>query len=208
MDKTAIENQECGIRHRFQVVYRDRTPNPYPERMEQLLRWCRVFDEEGLAPVVGGASAGNLSFRTPPGFVITPSRSRLKNDLPWTRLVEVVRADWLAYTLHVLGPSVPSSDSFLHERIYARRRDVEAVFHGHDDLVLRHADRLARELPIIVTAECRTFGTNDDATATALELSTGSYIIRKGHGFVAVGRTLDEAGEWALRVHHHARRFG
>ena len=202
------QNQECGVRHRFAVVHRDRVPNAYPERMAELIRWCQVFDEEGLAPVAGGASAGNLSFRTPGGFVITPSRSRLKSDLKWSSLVEVVRADWCGFALHVLGPSVPSSDSFLHEEIYARRVDVQAVFHGHDDLVLGHADRLARALPIVVTAESRLFGTIQDARETARELGPSNYIIRKGHGFVAVGRSMQEAGEWAVDVHRRAAALG
>lgn len=200
-------NRECGVRHRFGVRHRDRVPTAWPERMDSLLRWCAVFDSEGMAPVEGGASAGNLSFRTPAGFVITPTRSRLKSGMDWKALVEVVRADHAAYEMHVLGAGAPSSDSFLHERIYALRPDVEAVFHGHDEAVLRHADRLGREFPIAVTAESRLFGTAEDATATAEELGLRPYIIRKGHGFVAVGRTLDQAGELAVRIHRRAREL-
>ena len=198
------ENQECGIRHRFKVLHRDRTPNRYPQQTERLLHWCRIFDEEGLAPLAGGASAGNLSFRTPNGFVITPSRTRLKAGLEWTYLNEVVRSDYRSFTLHVLGPSVPSSDSFLHDRIYALRTDVQVVFHGHDDLVLDHAQQLARELPVVVTEEARVFGTVEDAEETARDLGSSDYIIRLGHGFVAVGRMADTAGELALRVHRRA----
>lgn len=198
-------NRECGIRHKFQVVHRDRVPNAHPALMERLLHWCRVFDEEGMAPVEGGASAGNLSFRTPAGFVITPTRSRLKSGMDWRSLVEVVRSDWRDYAVHVLGATPPSSDSFLHERIYALRPDVLAVFHGHDGLVLRHAAALAREFPMALTAESRLFGTRDDAADTARELGAHAYIIRLGHGFVSVGRTLEEAGELAVKVHRRAR---
>jgi ribulose-5-phosphate 4-epimerase/fuculose-1-phosphate aldolase len=201
-------NRECGIRHKFAVRHRDHAPTAYPVEMERLLHWCAVFDQEGLAPLEGGASAGNLSFRTPAGFVITPTRSRLKAGLDWRHLVEVVRAEWGPYTLHVLGDRAPSSDSFLHERIYSHRPDVLAVFHGHDEAVLRHADRLAREFPIAVTAESRLFGTRGDAEETARELAGLSYIIRKGHGFVSVGRSLDAAGEQAVRIHRRAVELG
>lgn len=197
-------NRECGIRHKFVVKHRDRLPNVYPEAMDRLIHWCSIFDAEGMAPVEGGASAGNLSFRTPPGFIITPTRSRLKTGLDWKTFVEVVRTEWHDYVIHVLGTQAPSSDSFLHERIYAARSDVMAVFHGHDELVLRHADQLAREFPMALTAEARLFGTKDDAADTAVELGSHTYIIRKGHGFVAVGRTLDQAGELAVKIHRRA----
>ena len=200
----AIENQECGIRHRFDVHHRDRTPNFYPGETERFVYWCQVFDEEGMAPMLGGSSAGNLSFRTPNGFMITPSRSKLKTGLKWTDLIEVVRCDYRDFVIHVLGNGVPSSDSFLHDRVYAMRPDVQAVFHGHDDLVLKHAEQLAREFPIVLTGEARIFGTLDDAQETADELGGAEYIIRLGHGFVSVARDQDLAGKLAVAIHRRA----
>lgn len=202
------DNRECGVRHKFTVRTRDLLPNLYPGDDARLSHWCGQFAAEGLAPVEGGASAGNLSFRTPRGFVITASRSLLKSGLSWRDFVEVVREDWDAYEMHVLGDRVPSSDAFLHGRIYAVRSDVNAVFHGHDDLVLAHADALARELPIVSTDEAMLFGTREDAMETARALGKADYIIRKGHGFVSVGRTLDHAGERALAVHRRAHQIG
>jgi len=153
-----------------------------------------------MAPVEGGASAGNLSFRTRDGFVVTATRTRLKAALSWHLLVEVVRANWLDYELHYLGADPPSSDSFLHERIYRARPDVRAVFHGHDPVVLAAADRIGvavsvREIP---------FGTREDAQETALELGQSGTLVRRGHGFLSVGATLDEAGERALDLHRRA----
>ncbi|MAG56814.1 MAG: hypothetical protein CMJ83_11025 [Planctomycetes bacterium] len=198
------ENRECGVRHKFAVKHRDRVANRYPELTRQLIHWCQVFDEEGLAPIEGGASAGNLSFRTASGFVITPTRSRLKANLDWRAFVEVVRSDWRDFEVHVLGERTPSSDAFLHERIYALRPDVLCVFHGHADLILRHADALALEFPMAVTGEARVFGTADDAADTAVELGSANYCVRRGHGFVSTGRTLDEAGQLAVKVHQRA----
>lgn len=196
---------ESGIRHRFRVIFRDHHPNHYPAEMERLLAWCKIFDEDGLAPVEGGASAGNLSFRTPGGFVITPTRSQLKSGLSWRHLVEIVRADWLAYEVHVLGERAPSSDTFLHERIYALRPDVAAVFHGHDGLILRHGAILAKEDPSLKLTECaRAFGTKEDAMETARDLGSADAIIRLGHGFVTVGRTQEHAGERARSLRRRA----
>lgn len=200
--KVDPENRECGLRTKYVLKRRDQSANYYPATAD-LIRWCKIFDEEGLAPVEGGASAGNLSFRTPGGYVITPTRSRLKANLDWRQFVEVVREDLAAFEIHVLGERAPSSDAFLHGRIYAARPDVAAVFHGHDELVLRHADRVAREFDAAVTPSATLFGTRIDAEETAQALGQKAYIIRKGHGFAAVGRTMDAAGELALKV----RRF-
>ncbi len=202
-DATASENRECGVRHRFAVRTRDLRPNYYPDDAAKLVEWCAAFDLEGLAPVLGGASAGNLSFRTAAGYVITPTRSRLKSGLDWRTLVEVVREDLRAFEIHVLGDRAPSSDSFLHGPIYAARPDVKAVFHGHDDLVLKHADAISRRFDAAVTPEATLFGTLRDAEETARALGSKNYVVRKGHGFVAVGRTLDDAGRLAVEV----RRF-
>lgn len=200
---TSPENRECGTRFKFLPVQRDRKPNRYA-RTERFLYWCNAFDEAGMAPMEGGASAGNLSFRTPAGFVITPTRARLKAGMGWESLVEVVRSDWHGYALHYLGERPPSSDSFLHGKIFAVRPDVEAVFHGHDDSVLRHAGRLAEEFDIACPPREIAFGTREDAEETATALGGKGYLIRKGHGFVAVGRTLDEAGQLAIRIHRRA----
>lgn len=202
MEVTA-DNRECGIRYKFRPVFRDRRPRRYAE-MDGLIRWCGVFDAEGMAPVEGGASAGNLSFRTPAGFVITPTRSRLKSGLEWWALVEVVRSNWLDFEIHSLGVEPPSSDAFLHDRIYVARPDVGAVFHGHDAVVLAQEAALAREFPIATTPAETLFGTREDAIETVRALGAAPYIIRKGHGFLSAGATMDAAGELAVKVHRRA----
>jgi ribulose-5-phosphate 4-epimerase/fuculose-1-phosphate aldolase len=194
---------ECGIRIKYRPVQRDRRPHRH-EGMEELARWCRTFDEEGMAPVEGGASAGNLSFRTLTGFVITPTRTHLKSELSWDRFAEVVRSNWLDYEVHYLGTAPPSSDVFLHDRIYRARPDVQAVFHGHDDVVLAQAGTLGREFDIVVTPREIEFGTREDAEETARTLGARDYLIRRGHGFLSVGRTMAEAGERAVKIHRRA----
>ena len=203
---TLGHNRECGVRVKFQFTVRDGRPNRYPQ-MDRLAHWCAVFDREGMAPVEGGASAGNLSFRTPGGFVITATRTNLKADIPWDRFVEVVRSNWRDYEVHYLGAAPPSSDAFLHDRIYVARDDVEAVFHGHDEVVLAQAERLATEFDIVFTPVETLFGTREDAALTVAALGGHDYIIRKGHGFVSVGRTLEEAGERAVTIHRRAAEF-
>jgi ribulose-5-phosphate 4-epimerase/fuculose-1-phosphate aldolase len=192
-------------------VQRDTYIAPGPA-LEDLARWCTIFDEEGLAPEEGGASAGNLSYRTTSGFVITPTRSRLKANLGSDDFVEVVRLELLGgedFRVHFLGGGkalerMPSSDAPMHHMIYVARTDVAAVLHGHDYAVLKHADRLG----VVVTPQETQFGTLQDARATVAALGQADYVVRRGHGFVAVGRTIEIAGRRALEVHRRALALG
>jgi ribulose-5-phosphate 4-epimerase/fuculose-1-phosphate aldolase len=199
---------EAGVRHRYQPVQRD-TYLLHGALIDELARWCEVFHAEGLAPEEGGASAGNLSFRTTAGFVITPTRSKLKAGLSSDDFVEVVRLEIQGdeqFRVHFLGggarqEKMPSSDAPMHHLIYAHRPDVVAVFHGHDPYVLAAADRLG----VAVTPQETQFGTLADARETVRSLGQHDYLVRRGHGFVAVGRTLERAGKLALDVHRRAK---
>lgn len=197
---------EGGVRVKFRAVELDTRPIRRPG-MKVLARWCAAFDRHGLAPVEDGASAGNLSFRVLGGFVITATRTRLKRAIPWHSFVDVSWWDWGRWSIGYMGGAPPSSDSFLHAAIYEKRPDVGAVFHGHDPVILKAAPRLARQWPIAFTPRERLFGTRVDARETARALGARDYLIRKGHGFVAVGRTPDEAGELALEMRRRALRL-
>lgn len=200
----------AGKRHLFEPVQRDDRVD-WGRHMDKLLVWCRRFGEEGMAPEAGGASLGNLSVRTPRGFVITPSRTQLKTELPWSHLIEVVRVEIVSrkheeFKIHYLGggaasePRVPSSDALLHHCVYSARPDVLAVFHGHDEAILAVDDQLG----VPVTTEPVPFGTIEDAFGVVETLGTASAVIRRDHGFVTVGRTLDQAGRLALDLHQRA----
>lgn len=199
---------EEGVRHRYEPVQRDSLLLAGPA-LEELARWCELFDREGLVPVEGGASSGNLSYRTTAGFVITPTRARLKAGLGSSDFLEVVRVEVTGperFRVHFLGGGsalMPSSDVPMHHRIYCRRTDVNAVLHGHDPAVLEACDRLG----VPVTPQHTQFGTLEDAEATVEALGDHPYVVRRGHGFVAVGRTIERAGALALELHREAKRI-
>lgn len=194
-------------RYRFEPVLRDERVTPYPE-IPRLATWCAAFDREGLTPEEDGASAGNLSFRTVAGFVITASRTRTKTGLSADDLVEVVRVDLRDTDVGVIhyfaaGGRVPSSDTMMHHMIYAARTDVTAVFHGHDPFVLAAGEALG----VPVTGRDTAYGSIDDAIECAESLGQHDYIIRRNHGFVAVGRTMDHAGKVAIAIGRRAREI-
>ena len=193
------------IRYLFEPVARDSWVS-WHALSEQLCAWGRRLDEAGLTPEAGGASLGNLSFRTTQGMVITPSRTRLKSGLSPRDLVEVVRIENVpeAFKVHYLGDRPPSSDSLLHWLIYAARPDVVAVFHGHDDVMLAAGERLG----IPYSIDELPFGTVEDAHSTVAGLGAADAVLRQGHGFVTVGRDLDRAGRLALELHQRAQELG
>jgi len=205
-----LDDDESGKRHRFETHQRDKRIDQHPQ-LQGLADWCERFDEQGLTPVEGGASAGNLSFRTTAGFVITPTRSRLKAGLSADHFLEVVRVELLGahdFRVHFLGGGqppreggrIPSSDTLMHHLIYCARPDVQAVFHGHDAMVLARQELLG----VPVTGRATQFGTVEDARETVRCLADEDYMIRREHGFLSVGRTMRHAGELALRIHHRA----
>ncbi len=205
-----VDDHEQGIRHKYIPRQRDRDIDHHPD-LAELARWCETFDQHGLTPIEGGASAGNLSFRTTRGFVITPTRSRLKAGLQRDHFLEVVRVEILDhhnFRVHYLGGlqppveggRIPSSDTLMHHLIYCARPDAHAVFHGHDAIVLARQGLLG----VPVTGRETLFGTVEDARQTVAQLGHDDYIIRREHGFVSVGRTMQHAGELAVEIHRQA----
>ncbi len=142
-------------------------------------------------------------------FVVTASRTTSKRALSADDFVEVVRVEILGTERGVVhycarGGLVPSSDSLMHHLIYAARPDVMAVFHGHDPWVLAAGEALG----VPITGSETAYGSLEDGRETARELAHHDYIVRRNHGFVAVGRTADHAGRLAIEVHRRARELG
>ena len=173
---------------RFRTRFATREP-PRDEWIPELARWCRRFAALGLAP----EGAGNLSFRSSRGFVV----SRTAADLGRVGLrdfVEVLGADLERREVVVAGAFEPSSESLMHAAVYGARPGVNAVFHGHSDDLLQAAIRLG----IPVTAHERPYGTPGLAAEVVTVLARGATVlVLRGHGFVSVGATMAEAGRRA-----------
>jgi len=174
---------------------------PDDERINQLIYWSKRFDKLGLVP----NSAGNLSFRTKEGFVITSTGINLgaieKEELVEVLKVEVGKSQILVYTK---GQAIPSKESLLHSEIYALRTEINAVFHAHDQLVLEFTDELnmpctEREQPRgsyeLVKEVNKLLGLRKDV----------KYFVLKNHGIISMGETLEEAGRLAESMNKMAR---
>jgi len=186
---------------KFKVVFLSNYV-PKLKKIDELIEWCKIFDNTGLAPRYGKRSSGNLSFRVKEGFVITAA-GKCFDDIDYEDFVMVRKCDIDTKTIYVLGKKRPSSETFMHHLIYNKREDVNAVFHGHDELVLEKSETLG--LPI--TMKELPYGTLELAKEVERCLDKNNYIVIRNHGFVSLGRSMKEAGELAISVHHKSLKL-
>jgi ribulose-5-phosphate 4-epimerase/fuculose-1-phosphate aldolase len=180
---------------------------PDDERISQLSGWCLRFNHSGLTPQLEGAgrSLGNLSFRlcpNDPAFVITASTLSSKQSLTPDDFVTVLQSDPERKTVYAAGARDPSSESMMHFEIYKRRGDVGAIFHGHDREITAHASLL--DWPQTEKEEAS--GTPELLAQVMKILCDDNFLVMKNHGFLSLGRTMDEAGNLALRIQRELSR--
>jgi len=167
---------------------------PSDARIDELKEWCERFQKAGLTPEFEGNYTGNLSFRSKEGFVITASGLKSKQNLSNDCFVHVKSYDRQGNTVYAEGRKQPSSESVMHYLIYETRREVNAVFHGHNKAIIMNAEKLG----FPVTEREHEPGTIALAEEALKALDNKNLVVLKNHGFVSVGDTMEEAGELAL----------
>ena len=175
---------EVYVGTKFRTLMAGHEP-PGDERLPELAGWCHRFAQLGLT--AGGA--GNLSIRSARGFLISRTAADLSAITP-ADFVEVVNVDFARAEVVASGAYEPSSESLMHAAIYGARPDVNAVFHGHADELLRAAPRLG----IAVTEREQPYGTPELAAEVQKLLAGNDFFALRGHGLVSLGRTMAEAG--------------
>jgi len=183
-----------GVKFRTEMVGSEIPDDP---RLPNLKRWCKLFDDQGLAPPYDGGSYGNLSFRTeegPASFIITASNSGLGDSNDDDRFVAVPRIDLEKGIVYARGTRKPSSESMVHFAIYSRRPNVNAIFHGHCEIISAYAEKAH----ISVTRREEQYGTTA-IVDRVLEVLGERYIVEmRNHGFIALGANMDDAGRKTL----------
>jgi ribulose-5-phosphate 4-epimerase/fuculose-1-phosphate aldolase len=169
--------------------------------LPELQKWCVIFDKKNLAPHYQGGSHGNLSFRTFPGgeaFIITAAKSSLKESTTSELFLEVTRVEPeknLVYASGALNKE-PSSEAMLHDSIYKRKPEIMAILHGHCKEITSNADKAG----IVTTREFVESGTLKIIESVMEVLDDHLFIEIKDHGFLSLGKTIEEAGELALQM--------
>lgn len=181
---------------------------PSGEVRQEIVEVSRALDAAGLMP----NKSGNVSCRTPDGFLITPSGVPYAEVTP-ALLVEL-RLD--ATQEPVAGPR-PSSEWRMHRAIYAARPEVQAIVHTHSP----RATALAcagRGLPafhyMIALAggdvRCMpysTFGTDELAGHAVRGLGGRRAVLLANHGVVTIGATPRRALAVAVEVENMAGQY-
>ncbi len=176
---------------------------------EEIVGAARALDALGFMP----GKSGNVSCRTPGGFLITPSGLPYAGMGPGD-LVEVA-ADGA-----VLDGARrrPSSEWRLHAAVYAARPEAAAVVHTHSPMAT--ALSCAREgIPPfhymialaggtdVRCAPYATFGTEALAANCVAALKGRRAALLANHGVVAFGASLAAARALAEEVENLARQY-
>ena len=185
----------------FETVLIDRTV-PRDPCIAQLIWWAARLSELGFTPSYGPGDHGNLSCRTPTGLLVT-ARHTAKAALRPEQFVDVVDVTQFdgRITVHARGVALPSTDVWLHWRVYDLRPDIHAILHGHDSAALAQAAAL--HLPVTTTSgKTPSMAIVDDVCKL---VAAHNYLLMRDHGFVALGQSIDEAGELVRKVNGLAR---
>lgn len=169
---------------------------PSDRRLAALNRWAYLFSQLGLTPIHADGAYGNQSFRTgPASFVITRSGMTPTEQLTVENYSHIAGFEPSTGTFLTEGGAIPSSESLLHNALYKVLPDINAILHGHSQLL----NSYAAALDIPVTRKFFPYGTAELAES-AVELMDGTlrFFILKDHGFVALGEDIDGAGKLTL----------
>jgi ribulose-5-phosphate 4-epimerase/fuculose-1-phosphate aldolase len=184
---------EIYVGTKFRTVFVEKSPisdTNLAHRVRKLIEWARKMSALGLAP----DGSGNVSARTADGFIVSKTAGNLGNLLP-EDFVEVREADMEGLVLRVVGLFEPSSESLMHAGIYAARANVGAILHGHSEQILAAAPMLG----IPVTAREQPYGTPKIVREALEILNLHNFFVLREHGFVALGTTIEAAGEELMR---------
>lgn len=185
---------------KYQTIFVDESI-PNDRRIDELRKWCHLFNEEKLAPVYPGGTHGNMSFRLTPDkheFVITAARSSFAEFMTDDSFFTVNDVDFNTLTVYASGKPErePSSETLLHFAVYQKRPDVQAILHGHCVSITKHAEKTG----IATTKQTVVSGTMEIVESVMEVLDNNSFLEIKDHGFLAMSGSIEEAGKLAMKM--------
>jgi len=181
--------------------------NPLKLR-KQIIKTAIEFNTSGLS--VG--TSGNLSVRTPQGYLITPT------GIPYIQLKEadIVEMDLQGNVIQ--GDLKPSSEWRFHQGIYQAREEINAIVHVHSD----YATGIAcsrQDIPAfhymvakaggesIRCADYATFGSEALSENAVKALAERRACLLANHGMIALGEDLNSAYKLAEEVENIAKHY-
>jgi L-fuculose-phosphate aldolase len=158
-------------------------------------------------------TSGNVSLRTPGGFLITPTG--MPYELLGLEDIVDLRADG---SVVGQGGRLPSSEWRIHRDIYAAREEAGAVVHAHPmfstTLAINRMEIPAVHYMIAVAggnsvrcAGYATFGSEELSRLTLLALLDRKACLMANHGLIALGRNLGDALKVATEIENLAAQY-
>lgn len=196
--------KEIYLGTKFTTVFVNNDTPKFNE-IKELTNICRTFHKKQLTPIIDGFSAGNLSFRlcNTNEFVITATGLSNKEKLNNDDFVHVLKCNQEKLIVEVNGTLSPSSETFMHYLIYSNNFNINAVFHGHNKEILKHAT----EIGLKSTEQEFEYGTYELANSVLSLAKTHKFFIIKNHGFVSCGSTMKEAKNRAIYYFNKAKKI-
>ncbi|MBW3566248.1 MAG: class II aldolase/adducin family protein [Acidobacteria bacterium] len=167
----------------------------------------RFLGERGL----NHGSAGNVSVRTPDGFLISASAIR------WDRMTpqDVVLVSASGATQP--GPA-PSSEWRLHASLYRSRSVFGSIVHTHSPwatslAVLRlplppiHYSIALSGMNEVPCAPYATFGTEELGEWVVRTIGSGFACLLANHGLISAGESLEQALDLAVEIENLSRVY-
>jgi len=173
----------------------------------EIVSAARALDAAGLMP----NKSGNVSCRTPGGFLVTPSGIQYRVLEPG----QIVEFD--DHGTPAPGGLRPTSEWRMHAAIYACRADVSAIIHTHSPRATALACAglgipafhymIALAGGAIRCAPYATFGTAELAAGAIAGLEGRRAVLLANHGVVAVAGSLAVAHAVANEVENLAGQY-
>ena len=188
---------------KFKTLFVGKNPRGTPY-VEQALFACREAARLGLAP----GTSGNVSVRTPRGFLVSAANTAL-GTLGRNEFVEVVGLERTSsdMVVSVYGTRDPSSETPFHWAIYRARPDVDVILHLHDDVV-RSVPASFLDIPFTWTQQrSGTWALVDEVLLLLRQNPKAKFFILKGHGVVSMGKTAKAATNLAAKMHRRAKHY-
>jgi ribulose-5-phosphate 4-epimerase/fuculose-1-phosphate aldolase len=178
-----------GIKFELKIISED---SPYHSLLPKLKKYCEAFHILNYAPDNEDGSAGNLSFRVAKAsdaFIVTCSSTKLRPEMPDSDFAAVHKVELERNAVEAVCVRAPSSESLMHGALYRARPEINAIFHGHDDAIIR----LASTTHIPETETEQAYGTPELVCEILQIPNNPNFIILKNHGFVALGKDMEDA---------------
>jgi L-fuculose-phosphate aldolase len=179
----------------------------HAEARAEIVAVARALDAAGLVP----NKSGNVSRRSPGGFLVTPS------GVPYVELKPAQIVEFDEHGTPATRGLRPSSEWRMHAAIYACRPDVSAIVHTHSPRATALACAglgipafhymIALAGGAIRCAPYATFGTAELAASAIAGLEGRRGVLLANHGVVAVGPTLAAAQAVAVEVENLAGQY-